>query len=268
MVRPRPELRAAGLVFSYGGPRVVDGVDLRVEGGCLAALVGPNGSGKTTLTALLAGGLRGGRGRVEVNGRPLESLAAGERAALVGWLPQATTPAFEFTVAEAVAFGLERGRPGLGLVGAEERATIDGVLARLGLAELASRPLAALSGGERQRALLAAVLAPEPAILLLDEPTAALDPHQAARVMALLRPLAAAGRAILVVTHDLNLASLFADRVHLLSRGRIAAAGTPAQVFRPQRLAQVYGPGLLLQPHPGTGRPMVLPDRLDGEEGE
>jgi iron complex transport system ATP-binding protein len=246
---------------------VVDGVDLGVAPGELTALVGPNGSGKSTLTALLAGGLGGGRGRVEVAGRPLASLPAPERAALVGWLPQETAPAFAFTVAETVAFGLERGRPGLGLAGPEERERIARVLDRLGLAELASRPLASLSGGERQRALLASVLAPEPAILLLDEPTAALDPHQAARVMELLRPLAAAGRAVFTVTHDLNLASLFADRVHLLARGRIAASGTPAEVFRPERLVEVYGPGLLLQPHPRTGRPMVLPDRAAGKEG-
>ena len=260
-------LVAEGLSFSYGEDRMVfRGVDLTLREGNLDFLVGPNGSGKSTLLALLAGALRPREGEVFMKRTPLTAIPPMERAAGLGWLPQGGTETFGFNVEEAVALGLEAGRKGLALPGAEELARVEEVLDLLDLAPLAGRPMDRLSGGERQRARLAAALAPDPPLLLLDEPTAALDPHMAVKVLQVLEPLAREGRGILVVTHDLNLASLFGDRIHLLAGGGILASGSPEEVLKKEVLTEAYGPGLALVPHPASGRPAVLPDR-SREEG-
>ncbi len=255
-------LVAENLSFSYGGGReVFRGVNLALQKGSLDFLVGPNGAGKSTLLALLGGALAPGEGRVLLDGEPIHRMDSSARASLLGRLPQGGTEAFGFTVAESAALGLEAGRKGLALPGPKEMARVREVLDLLELGGLAGRPMNRLSGGERQRARLASVLAPERPYLLLDEPTAAMDPHMAVRVMEVLEPLAREGKALLVVTHDLNLASLFADRVHLLAGGRIRASGPPGSVLEQKTLEEAYGPGLVLVPHPLSGRPAVLPGR-------
>ena len=262
------ELTAEGLSFAYEAEKTLfQGVDLALTPGRPAFLVGPNGAGKSTLLALLAGTLAPREGRVLLGGEPLAAFPPARRAALVGWLPQGEQEAFGFTVAEAAALGLEAGRPGLALPGPEELARVGQVLATLGLEGLAHRPLGLLSGGERQRARLAAVLAPERPVLLLDEPTAALDPHRAVQVLEILDDLARRQeKSLLVVTHDLNLASLFGDQVHLLAGGGLLASGPPARVFRKEILQEAYGPGLALATHPVESNPVVLPERLREEE--
>ncbi len=261
-------LTAGRLAFSYGRDReVFRGVDLTLREGSMDFLVGPNGSGKSTLLALLAGALTPAEGEVFLDGRPLLSIPPPERASLLGWLPQgAGGEAFGFTVEETVALGLEAGRPGLALPGRRELERVRETLDLLDLAGLAGRPLERLSGGERQRARLAAVLAPDRPFLLLDEPTAALDPHMAVQALEVLEPLARQGKALLVVSHDLNLASLFGERIHLLASGRILASGPPGEVLRRELLEEAYGPGLVLVSHPGSGRPALLPGRSRKEE--
>ncbi len=260
-------LSAEDVSFSYEEDRpVLRGADLALPGGGMDFLVGPNGSGKSTLLALLAGALPPRAGRVRLETRALGEIPPGERAALLGWLPQKEEEAFGFTVAETAALGLEAGRTGLALPGPGELARVEQVLALLGLEDLAGRPLNRLSGGERQRARLAAVLAPrDRPFLLLDEPTSSLDPHRAVQVLEILEDLAREGKALLVVSHDLNLAALFGRTIHLLAEGRILASGRPDQVLRREVLEEAYGPGLVLAAHPQGGGPVVLPGRTRRE---
>jgi iron complex transport system ATP-binding protein len=227
-------IAAAGLVVARGGVRVLDGLDLLVRAGTLTALAGPNGAGKTTLLAALAGLVDPDAGQVTLGGTPLRSLARAERARRIAWLEQGARAAWGLTVRELVALGrLPHGDRGEGEVAA--------AIAACGLERLADRRVDRLSGGEARRAMLARVLATGAEVLLLDEPAADLDPAQGFALMRLLKAQAAAGRAIVVVLHDLALACRFADRIVLLATGRIEADGPPRSVMTPDAAGRVFG---------------------------
>ncbi len=231
-----------------------------IEGGGVTAFVGPNGSGKSTLLRLGAGMLAPVRGRVLLGGVPLPELDRAAIARRLGYLPQETTPQFDLTVDEVVRMGRYVHLSGIGGLRSRDRDAIQAALAATECLHLAGRRLSSLSGGERRRVYLASVLAQEPRILLLDEPGAALDLHYRVLFFRRLRHLAVQKElAVAVVTHDLNLATLFADQVFLLHQGQFAARGTPEKVFRPAVLRRVYGPELLITRHPEERLPVVLP---------
>ncbi|MEX0890783.1 MAG: ABC transporter ATP-binding protein [Gemmatimonadota bacterium] len=259
-------LEAGGLTFRYpeAARPAVRELDLRVPAGCFYAVLGPNGSGKSTLTRLLLGALAPTAGEVRYAGRP---LAGWERRALarrVGVVAQGEEAAFPMTVRELVAMGRY---PHLGpwrREGAADRAAVERALERCEVGALAERPLATLSGGERQRARLARALAQEPETLVLDEPTAALDVAHEMAIFELLAGLARRGGAtVLVVTHNLNLAARYADRLLLLNEGGMAAEGLPEAVLTKETLERVYGWPVAVVPHPGpgpdAGAPQVIP---------
>jgi len=254
-------LVASRLVFSWNGaatPAVRD-LSLELPPGQLTVVAGPNGSGKSTLLALLAGLMEPDGGTVELGGTPLSRIPRRQRARMVAYLPQQVTPLYDLSVRELVASGRY---PWAGPWGGADPGGAEAVrraLEATDTAHLAGRDFGSLSGGERQRSLVAAVLAQEPRWLLLDEPTASLDLHHAAEVFRVLWRTAREGRGVLAVTHDLNLAGLFADRVVLLSGGRKLAEGPVDHVLRHEVLATAYGSDLVVVRHPGTGRPAVLP---------
>jgi len=254
-------LRARGLTFAWhrGAPPAVAGVDLRVGPGELVAVVGPNGAGKSTLLGLLSGWLRPAAGSVELEGRPLARWPARDRARRLALLPQDAAPLYDLTVREVVAMGRHPHRGAWAPLDARDRRVIAAVLAATDTSDLRDRPFATLSGGERQRVLLASVLAQEPAVLLLDEPTASLDLHHGVEVFRHLARAAREGTGILAVTHDLNLAALFADRILLMDRGRAVREGPPGEVLTAATLRPVYGADLAVVPHPTADRPAVLP---------
>lgn len=248
-----------GVTCAFGAEPVLDGVTLRVAPGEVVAVVGPNGAGKTSLIKVLSGLLLPRRGCARLDGREVASLPPAERARALGVVPSEGRRDLAFTVEEAVALGrLPHLHPLAGLTAADREA-VRRALAAAGLSRLAGRPLHSLSGGEAQRVWLARALAQEPRVLLLDEPTAHLDLGHQAAFLALLgelarsRPLAA-----VAVLHDLNQAALWSDRVVLLARGRVVAAGAPEDVLTPERIAAVYGVDVLVQPHPRSGRPQVV----------
>lgn len=255
MAGPEAGLRAEGVSLAYRGRGVLEGVSLELPRGAWLALLGPNGAGKSTLLRLLAGLLRPGAGRVELEGRPLaawSSWARGQRLALV---PQNGPYPEELTVEEVVRLGRT---PHLGLLGREGRADAEAVgwaLAQTQVAEFRHRLLGTLSGGERQRVMLARALASRPHYLLLDEPTAHLDLHHQAEFLCLLAGLRAQGIGVLTVLHDPNLARQ-ADRVAFLADGRVVAEGPPDAVIREDLLARVYGP--MVRVREVDGRPVVL----------
>jgi len=252
-------LAARRLGFAYdGGPRAVDGVDLAVEEGELLVVLGPNGSGKSTLLRLLAGLLRPQEGAVLVDGAPVAALAPRERARRLAVVPQALAALPDLSVEAFVLAGRYARMGRWSGARAADRQAVREALEAADVAALGARPLAELSGGQRQCVLVARALAQQAQRLLVDEPTAALDLQHQLRVFELLARLACEGRAVLVVTHDANLASQYASRVALLHGGRLRALGRPDEVLRREVLEPVYGPHLHFGALP-DGRPFVLP---------
>ena len=243
--------------LALGGRPVLAGVDLGLARGELLGLLGPNGAGKTSLLRVATGLVAPAAGEVAVGGRALSGLGRRELAREIAVVPQETTVPFPYRVAELVLMGRA---PHLGLLGferaADRRAAAE-ALARLGIAHLAERSVLEISGGERQLAVVARALAQQAPTLLLDEPTAHLDLARRVALLELARELVAEGRSVLVVSHDLTLAARFCDRVALLARGRVAAAGPPAEVLTAERLRAVFG--VLAEVQPGPGGPVVVP---------
>lgn len=247
------------VAFSYAtGSTALDRVSLTIETGRILAIVGPNGAGKSTLLRVLAGLLRPSRGEVVVDDRPLASIPGRERARLIAFLAQENACAFPYTVREVVLMGRV---PHVGRFQFESEtdlAAAEKAIGEVGLGALADRRVDALSTGERQRVFLAMALAQEPSALLLDEPTVYLDVRHQVEAFRLLRSLARdRGLAVAVVTHDLGLASRFADEVALLAGGRLAARGAPAEVMRAEVLSACYGTAISVVPLEGGGVAVV-----------
>ncbi|WP_424887978.1 heme ABC transporter ATP-binding protein [Streptomyces sp. XH2] len=250
---------ARSLSVRLGGRAVLDGVDLGVAAGEVLALVGPNGAGKSTLLAALAHDLPAAAGEVRIDGEPATAWSAAELALRRAVLPQSAELSFPFPVEEVVRMGRApwAGTPAEG----EDDAAVREAMAAAEVTGFASRPFAALSGGERARVALARVLAQRTPLLLLDEPTAALDLRHQELALRICRERAAAGAAVVVVLHDLGLAGAYADRVAVLHGGRVAAEGPPARVLEAELLTRVYLQPVEVIDHPRTGEPLVIPWR-------
>ncbi|GIF21980.1 iron complex transport system ATP-binding protein [Actinoplanes tereljensis] len=251
-------MKATGVSVSLGGSSVVSSVDLHVSPGEVVALVGPNGAGKSSLLGALAGDLSF-TGDISVSGAPLRSYKPVALARLRAVLPQKAALSFPFTVGEVVRMGRApwSGRP-------ESSDDEDAVVEAMEVTEttgFAARPFPALSGGEQARVALARVLAQRTPLLLLDEPTAALDLRHQELVLSVARARAAAGTAVIVVLHDLSLAAAYADRAYVLASGRVRSEGPPSQVFTSELLSDVYQHDVEVLPHPRTGTPLVVPRR-------
>ena len=248
------------LVCRYpGAPRAaLNGVTLDVAAGSLTAVLGPNGSGKSTLLRALLGTTPIESGSASFGGRPVAEWERAAMARAIGVVSQDEATPFPLSVRDLVGMGRY---PHLGpwrREGAADVHAIERALARCDVLDLAERPLATLSGGERQRARVARALAQEPCALVLDEPTVALDVRHEMEIFELLRELRATGVTILLVTHHLNLAARYADRVVMLSDGQVAGDGPPAAVLTESRVSDVYGWPVDVVSH-STGAPQVVP---------
>lgn len=250
-------ITATGVGVELGGITVLDGVTLDAPPGEVLVLVGPNGAGKSTLLGVLSGELSPSRGEVTIDGRPIADIRAGELSRMRSVLTQDNTVSFPFLVAEVVAMGRSPWARTAERMD-DEQAVADAMRAA-DIEHLAERRFTQLSGGEKARVSLARVLAQRTSAVFLDEPTASLDLRHQEEVMRLARSLADAGRAVVVVLHDLSLASAYADRLALISHGVVDALGTPAEVLTAERIERVYG--LAVELHLVAGRPVVLPIR-------
>ncbi|WP_327252477.1 heme ABC transporter ATP-binding protein [Streptomyces sp. NBC_01244] len=260
---PLAEVR--DLRVRLGGREVLAGIDLTVRAGEVLALVGPNGAGKSTLLAALSADLPADSGEVRIDGRPVGGWPAPELALRRAVLPQSAALAFPFPVEDVVRMGRA---PWAGTEAADsDEEAVAAAMAATEVTGFAARPFSALSGGERARVALARVLAQRAPLLLLDEPTAALDLRHQELVLRICRERAAAGDGVVVVLHDLGLAAAYADRVAVLHDGRIAVDGPPAEVFEDGLLSRVYRQSVEVLPHPRTGAPLVVPVR-DGAPGK
>lgn len=255
----QPRLTATHLDLAYGKARVVHDLSLDVAPGAVTAIIGPNGCGKSTLLRALARLHRPQGGQVLLGGRDLHALPTKEVARELGLLPQSPTAPAGITVRDLVA----RGRtPHLGPFtpwSAKDADAVARALRATGLVGLSERPVDSLSGGQRQRAWIALALAQETELLLLDEPTTFLDIAHQYEVLDLLHSLAAEGRTVVAVLHDLAQAARYADQVVLMSAGLVLATGTPAEVLTAQRVSAAFGLPVTVLPDPITGTPLIVP---------
>ena len=253
-------LRGTGLTVRVGdGRAILDDASIDIHAGQIHALVGPNGAGKSTLFGVLAGDVTAQNGRVELDGAPVTGIRSRTLAQQRAVLLQENTVTFPFTAEQVVRMGRS---PWARTPAADDDDAI--VATSMGSTEvlpLSARSVTSLSGGERARVALARVIAQSTGILLLDEPTAALDLKHHEDVMRLIGLQASEGVAVAIVLHDLNAALAHADRVTLLSQGRVVATGAPAEVLTAPRIEEVYGQPVDVFPHPVTGVPLVVARR-------
>ena len=253
-------LEAAAVSVRYGARTAVAAVSARVAPGEMLGVIGPNGSGKSTLIRVLAGVRRPDEGVVRLDGADLHALPRRARARRIALVPQETRLSFPIRVRDLVLLGRAPHTGRFGLERPDDLRAAHEAMVRAEVLELADRPVDELSGGERQRVVLARALAQDAGILLLDEPTSFLDLRHAVTLLDLVRDLCRErGLAVAVVLHDLNLAAMYCDRLVLLDRGRVHAAGKPDEVLTYRDLCTVYGTELYVAPNDVTGRLVVLP---------
>lgn len=251
-------LRAERLAARFGPAALFADVSLELRAGEVLVVIGPNGVGKSTLLRLLAGITTPAAGAVTLDDRPLLGLPPRTRAQRIGVLLEAPDATFGFTPRELVMLGRFPHLGRMGFASADDRAHVDAALAALQLDPLADRPYPTLSSGERQRVGIARLFCQDPPVMLLDEPTARLDPAHALGVARLLRAAAAGGKAVLAVVHDLDLAAKLADRLVVLADGR-AEEGAPGEMLTPERIARVWG---VRARRVDDGRPALVLDPL------
>jgi iron complex transport system ATP-binding protein len=243
---------------------IVSDVHFTANFGEVTLVIGPNGSGKSTLLKAIAGDLAYG-GSIRLNAEEIASCPAAEAAAKRAVMPQAAQLSFPFTVREVVSIGAHTGSSGVH--GAQLQRLPEDALQRVDLEHYGNRLYQELSGGEQQRVQLARVLAQVwmpvhhqvPRLLLLDEPVSSLDLRHQIAIMKVAQDFAKAGGGVLAIVHDLNLAAMFADRIAVMSKGRMVASGTPQDVLQDAVLEPVFGIVTAMNRVPGKGMPFILP---------
>ncbi|MEX1294548.1 MAG: heme ABC transporter ATP-binding protein [Candidatus Limnocylindrales bacterium] len=263
--------RAQGVGVTIGGATLLEGVSIDVAPGEIVAVAGPNGAGKSTALRTLAGDLQPSSGTVTLGDRNVRDWSSAQLAHRRAVMSTEQAVAFAFTAREVAMMGrmpLHGGDPD-----DVDVAVIEELLAAVDCTDLADRVFATLSTGERQRVSLARAVAQvtdtpgEEGLeryLLLDEPTSSLDPAHQHTAMRLIRRTADAGRGVLAIVHDLNLAAAYADRVVLMHDARVVETGTPAEVLRADLLASVFDIPMLVIPHPQLSHPLVIAEPHEG----
>lgn len=250
---------ATGITLTRGGRKLLDDVSIELRAGEILALLGPNGAGKSTLLGVLSGDTVPDEGDVQFRGRPIGEWPLAELARRRSVLLQDNPIMFPFTVHQVVEMGRApwRRTP----FEEDDNAAIAEAIAAADIAHLGNRRVPSLSGGERARVGFARVVAGRTGILMLDEPTAALDLGHQETLLELTRQRAEAGDAVLIVLHDLNLAAAYADRIALLRQGRVHVCDSPDKVLTAETVSEVYATPVEVIPHPSSGRGIVMPVR-------
>lgn len=249
-----PMIEVADVSVVVGGRALLSDVTMRCTPGTLTALVGPNGAGKSTLLAVIAGDLAPTRGWTRLMHRDIAGYSVRDLAQIRSVFPQGSVIRFGYSVAEVVGMG----RAFRDLPPEEDERAVAGAMAEAEIIHMARRNAQTLSGGEQARTTFARVRVQATPVVLLDEPTAALDLRHQERVLATARNLASEGSAVVAVLHDLNLAAAHADRIVMLAGGRIVADGAPQDVLDGALIEQVYRQRVHVLCHPVRGCPVVL----------
>ena len=252
-------LECERLCVARGGRMILHDLDVAFTSGECVSLIGPNGSGKTTLMMTLLGLLTPAGGTVRVNNHDLSTLSARIRGRFAAYVPQTVERIPAFTVYDVVASGRFPHVSPLQPLTLTDHGHIEQALEVCGLTSLADRRADSISGGERQKALIAAAIAQDSQVMLLDEPNTALDPGYQIELVGLLRNWYARGRSLVLISHDLQLPMALEGRVIALREGRIVADGPTEDILTPNRLAEVYDTGFELC-QTSSGRRLIAPD--------
>jgi iron complex transport system ATP-binding protein len=246
------------LSHAFGGRPVLDRVTFKITAGDFFVIIGPNGSGKTTLMKRICSIFGTGPGRIAIFGRDLRSYSPRALARTIAYVPQRLEVGLPFTVQETVLLGRSPHQNVLGLSRAADLDAARRAMATTGVEHLAGRKFDQLSGGEQQRVSIARALCQEPDIILLDEPTASLDLSHQLRLMDLMETLKQEkALTVVMISHDVNLAAMYADQLLLLSNGKLAELGPPEDVLTPRNLEEAYGCRLMVDQSPFGGSPRV-----------
>ncbi len=250
---------------TLGGTEVLHRVSCTFSGRGVTGLVGQNGSGKSTLLRVMARQQKVSSGQIDFDGTAIKALPDMRFARRVTYLPQHTPPTSGLTVRELVALGRYPWHGALGRFGAEDTRHVERALGLMGLDALANRFVDSLSGGERQRCWLAMLIAQNARLLLLDEPISALDVAHQVHVLRLIQSIAHEEQiGVIIVIHDLNLATRYCDRIVGLRDGRLIVDGAPADIMTPAALAEIYGVAMSVVATPETGGPIAFVRPADG----
>ncbi|MFJ9060397.1 ABC transporter ATP-binding protein [Streptomyces sp. NPDC102409] len=254
-----PRLAARGVSVGYGGRTVIEGLDVAVPSGLITTIIGPNGCGKSTLLRTLTRLLKPTAGAVVLDGEDIVTLRTREVARKLGLLPQAPVAPEGLTVADLVARGRHPHQSWLRQWSSDDAAVVERALAMTGVSDLADRPVDSLSGGQRQRVWISMTLAQGTDLLLLDEPTTYLDLAHAIDVLDLVDDLHESGRTVVMVLHDLNLATRYSDNLVVMRAGAILAQGHPRDVVTAELLEEAFGLRAMVIDDPVGDRPLIVP---------
>ncbi|MEU0839593.1 ABC transporter ATP-binding protein [Streptomyces sp. NPDC005962] len=252
-------LAARGVTVGYGGRNVIDGLDVAIPPGVITTIIGPNGCGKSTLLRTLTRLLKPASGSVVLDGEDIARLRTRDVAKKLGLLPQAPVAPEGLTVADLVARGRHPHQSWLRQWSSDDAGVVERALALTGVADLADRPVDSLSGGQRQRVWISMTLAQGTDLLLLDEPTTYLDLAHAIDVLDLVDDLHESGRTVVMVLHDLNLATRYSDNLIVMRAGSILAQGHPREVITAELLDEAFGLRAMVVDDPVGDRPLIVP---------
>jgi iron complex transport system ATP-binding protein len=254
-------IQARQLDIGYGATPVIQGLSFTPPTGQVTALIGPNGCGKSTLLKTFARILKPTKGELTLDGQAYAGLSARDLARQVAFLPQVLPTPEGVSVRQLVAYGRSPHNSLWGRMSGADQLQVAEAMQRMELDGLADRALADLSGGQRQRVWLAMVLAQDAAVVLLDEPTTYLDISHQVELLDLMRELAAQGKTVITVLHDINQACRYADHVAIMQRGKLVADGTPTQVVDADRIREVFDVQVQILREPVAGTPMCVVER-------
>ena len=262
-------IRVSKVSFRYIEEWVLRDISFCVNRKEVLGIIGPNGSGKTTLLKSLNRTITPEQGDIIIDGTNIKGIKRRELARIVGTVPQEASMIFPFTVLEMVLMGRA---PYLGRLGFEVEQDYKKAIRAMEMTDVSpfsSRKIDALSGGEKQRVLIARAIAQEPLIMLLDEPTSFLDIRHQIEIYDLIKELNSAnGLTVIIVSHDINLAAQYCNRVMLMNNGRVFKIGSPDDVVTKENIEEVYGCQVLVDKNPVTERPRITPlsSRLSEKE--
>ncbi|MBO3678961.1 ABC transporter ATP-binding protein [Streptomyces sp. NEAU-YJ-81] len=254
-----PRLAARGVSVGYGGRAVIEDLDVTIPPGVITTIIGPNGCGKSTLLRTLTRLLKPAKGAVVLDGEDIAGLRTRDVAKKLGLLPQAPVAPEGLTVADLVAKGRHPHQSWLRQWSSDDAGVVERALAMTGVSELADRPVDSLSGGQRQRVWISMTLAQGTDLLLLDEPTTYLDLAHAIDVLDLVDDLHESGRTVVMVLHDLNLATRYSDNLIVMRSGSILAQGHPRDVITAELLDEAFGLRAMVIDDPVGDRPLIVP---------
>jgi iron complex transport system ATP-binding protein len=254
-------LKINNLSVFYGDRQILHDIQLEVKSGEIVVLLGPNGAGKSTLIRSISGVIPIRKGNIFVDQKDVTTLSTMDRARHISVVPQAVSIPPAFTVWETVLLGRTPYLNFLGQTSAKDEAIARQALEQVDVLHLIDKRMNEISGGEQQRVLLARTLAQDTPILLMDEPTTHLDiSHQVDLLKLITKQAREKNLTVLIALHDLNLASMFADRIAIVQTGLLCVAGTPRETLTSEIINSVYNVPVHVLSHPQSGAPFIIPD--------